>query len=41
MRNFQNEVIIAHAAPKSGPGVNANRLPSEEKVVEEAASVLS
>ena len=41
MRNFQNEVIIAHAAPKSGPGGDANRLPSEEKVVEEAALVLS
>ena len=41
MRNFQNEVIIAHAAPKSGPAGDANRLPSEEKVVEEEALVLS
>ena len=36
-----NEVIIAHAAPKIGPVGDANRLPSEEKVVEEAALVLS
>ena len=35
------EVIIAHAVPKRGPVVDANRLPSEEKVVEEAALVLS
>ena len=36
-----NELIIAHAAPKSCPAGDANRLPSEEKVVEEAALVLS
>jgi len=36
-----NELIIAHAAPESGPAGDANRLPSEEKVVEEAALVLS
>jgi len=40
MCNFQNEVIIAHAEPKSGPAGDATRLPSEEKVVEEAALVL-
>ena len=36
-----NEVIIAHAVPKSGPARDVNLFPSEEKVVEEAALVLS
>ena len=36
-----NELIIAHASPKSGPVRDVNLLPSEEKVVEEAALVLS
>jgi len=36
-----NEVIIAHAALKSGPARDVNLFPSEEKVVEEAALVLS